>query len=243
MAEKNLVFSWGANASLGTTIVDGKAYFATIASSTYLKNGEVAPTNEAYIYFDKDGKRYNVIAKRAIFDSLGNKIVDKYASSIESSGNTMNLYSPGKGSTAIDSAVIINSISNTWTAGTTAGPTLTTTVNGKAGTAVAIPSASSSASGIVTTGSQSFGGAKTFASTTDASVSGSTITAAVVVSGGLGIAKKLYVGSDATVVGNVLVNSSATINSNLFVGGSIKIANSAYVKYDTTNEYLYFTFD
>jgi hypothetical protein len=120
---------------------------------------------------------------------------------------------------------------------------LTTTVNGKAGTAVAIPSASSSASGIVTTGSQSFGGAKTFASTTDVSVSGSTITAAVVVSGGLGVAKKLYVGSDATVVGNLLVNSSATINSNLFVGGSIKIANSAYVKYDATNEYLYFTFD
>ena len=42
-------------------------------------------------------------------------------------------------------------VSNTWTAGTTAGPTISTTVNGVTGTAAAIPSASASASGIVTT--------------------------------------------------------------------------------------------
>ena len=53
-------------------------------------------------------------------------------------------------------------VSNTWTAGTTAGPTITTTVNGVAGTPVAIPSASASASGIVTTGTQTFAGLKTF---------------------------------------------------------------------------------
>ena len=53
-------------------------------------------------------------------------------------------------------------MSNTWTDGTTAGPTLKTTVNGVAGTEVAIPSASSSASGIVTTGAQTFAGTKTF---------------------------------------------------------------------------------
>lgn len=53
-------------------------------------------------------------------------------------------------------------VSNTWTAGTTAGPTIKTTVNGVAGTAVAIPSASASASGIVTTGAQTFAGIKTF---------------------------------------------------------------------------------
>lgn len=55
-------------------------------------------------------------------------------------------------------------VSNTWTAGTTAGPTIKTTVNGVAGTAVAIPSASASASGIVTTGAQTFAGIKTFTS-------------------------------------------------------------------------------
>lgn len=52
-------------------------------------------------------------------------------------------------------------VSNTWTAGTTAGPTISTTVNGVTGTAVAIPAASSSASGIVTTGAQTFAGNKT----------------------------------------------------------------------------------
>ncbi len=45
-------------------------------------------------------------------------------------------------------------VSNAWTAGTTEGPTLTTTVNGVASTAVAIPAASYTASGIVTTGEQ-----------------------------------------------------------------------------------------
>ena len=53
-------------------------------------------------------------------------------------------------------------VSNTWTGGTTAGPTLSTTVNGTTGTAVAIPSASSAASGVVTIADQSFRGMKTF---------------------------------------------------------------------------------
>jgi len=76
------------------------------------------------------------------------------------------------------------SVSNTWTAGTTAGPTIKTTVNGIAGTAVAIPSASNTASGIITTGEQTFAGIKTFANTT---ASTSTDTGAVLVGGGLGV--------------------------------------------------------
>lgn len=52
-------------------------------------------------------------------------------------------------------------VSNTWTDGTTAGPTISTTVNGVTGTAT-IPAASSSASGIVTIGAQTFAGNKTF---------------------------------------------------------------------------------
>lgn len=58
------------------------------------------------------------------------------------------------------------SVSNTWTAGASSGPTLKTTVNGTTGTAVAIPSASISASGVVTTGEQTFAGNKTFQSST-----------------------------------------------------------------------------
>ena len=54
----------------------------------------------------------------------------------------------------------------TWTAGTTAGPTLAIKDSlGKSATAVAIPSASGSASGVVTTGTQTFAGGKTFSGT------------------------------------------------------------------------------
>lgn len=58
------------------------------------------------------------------------------------------------------SAIVFN-------AGTTAGPTLDLTMSGTGApdlTAVAIPSAGASASGVVTTGSQTFAGAKTFSS-------------------------------------------------------------------------------
>ena len=51
-------------------------------------------------------------------------------------------------------------VSNAWTDGTTAGPTLSTTVNGITGTAVAIPTATVSASGAVTTGDQTWAGVK-----------------------------------------------------------------------------------
>lgn len=52
-------------------------------------------------------------------------------------------------------------LSISWTAGTSAGPALNVTVAGTTKTAI-IPSASSSASGVVTTGTQTFAGAKTF---------------------------------------------------------------------------------
>ena len=55
--------------------------------------------------------------------------------------------------------------SYSWTGGTTAGPQLSLSLGGTALTASAIPSASSSASGVVTTAAQTFGGAKTFTGT------------------------------------------------------------------------------
>lgn len=59
-----------------------------------------------------------------------------------------------------------------WTAGTTAGPTVNVTAAGTTKSA-AIPSASASASGAVTTGAQTFAGNKTFNGTTLISATGS----------------------------------------------------------------------
>ena len=68
------------------------------------------------------------------------------------------------GSTAVSwtHAEIGATVSNTWANGTTGGPTIKTTVNGVAGTAVAIPVASITYSGVVTTTAQRFKGRKGF---------------------------------------------------------------------------------
>ena len=91
-----------------------------------------------------------------------------------------------------------------WTNGTTAGPTGSLTGNGmSAVNFAAIPSASESASGIVTTGTQTFGGEKTFSATT---ASSSTTTGAVKISGGLGVAGHIYAGAVHNAVWNDLVD-------------------------------------
>lgn len=70
---------------------------------------------------------------------------------------------------------------------------------------VTIPStaASTSASGIVTTGTQAFNGAKTFADTTDST---NNTSGAVIVSGGLGVAKNIYAAAVHNAVWNDLVD-------------------------------------
>ncbi len=55
-----------------------------------------------------------------------------------------------------------NSSFSAWTAGTTAGPKINLSLGGATLTSAEVPSASTSASGIVTTAAQSFAGAKTF---------------------------------------------------------------------------------
>jgi hypothetical protein len=107
------------------------------------------------------------------------RFLDKLYGNLEGNATSANKWSTprsftiGKTARSVDGSVNVAwtyneigaSVSNAWGAGTSAGPTLTTTVNGVASTAVAIPSASTSASGIVTTGEQSFTGVKKFAST------------------------------------------------------------------------------
>ena len=103
---------------------------------------------------------------------------------LSSSTNTLTVKVGGTQKTAN----LVNSVSNTWTAGTTTGPTIKTAVNGIEGTAIAIPSATGSASGVVTTTTQTFAGVKTFSNTT---ASTSTTTGAVLISGGAGIAGRV----------------------------------------------------
>ncbi len=91
-----------------------------------------------------------------------------------------------------------------WANGTTAGPTGSLTGNGmSAVNFAAIPSASGSASGIVTTEPQTFAGAKTFADTTDST---NNTSGAVTVSGGLGVAKNIYAAAVHNAVWNDLVD-------------------------------------
>ena len=87
-------------------------------------------------------------------------LLTAFSGSDSASDNTASITVGGTTKTA----TIIGGVSNTWANGTSAGPTLSTTVNGKAGTAVAIPSASYSYSGVITTGNQTVKGVKTFAS-------------------------------------------------------------------------------
>ncbi len=120
--------------------------------------------NNGFIYLDYDNKRIPMtsVAEKASNDSADHSIVDHYVHSITSAANTLT-YKDGDGD-QLGTASIINSVSNAWTNGTTAGPTIQTTVNGVSGSAVAIPSAGASASGVVTTGAQTFAGSKTFSS-------------------------------------------------------------------------------
>ena len=107
----------------------------------------------------------------------------------------------------------------TWNAGTTAGPTLSLNIQSKAWTSASIPSASGTASGIVTTSSQTFAGAKTFSNTT---ASSSTTTGAVIVKGGVGIGGNIHVGGNSVFGGDLTINKG-----NLIVNdGEIKIGTS-----------------
>lgn len=225
MAQKDLKLLWGSNTKISgdnkPTIVDGKAYFAIVDGTTKYPDA-AAPANEAFIYFDKDNTRYNVIAKRAIFDALGNKINSTYATDIESSGNTMSLFS-ADGGEAIDSATIINSLSVAWAAAsdpTTSGPRIRATVNGKNSSYQSIPVASDTAAGAVTTGDQKFAGIKTFTNNT---ASSSTTTGAVIITGGLGVGGNINGGAAISAATTLTAGTSATIGTTLTTGGAASI--------------------
>ena len=99
---------------------------------------------------------------KAVWSAISNGIGALDVSSVGGTGKYISAISETDGK--ISATVSDTTVSNTWTGGTTAGPTIKTTVNGVTGTAVAIPSATASASGVVTTTTQSFAGSKTFES-------------------------------------------------------------------------------
>ena len=234
MAQKDLKLLWGSNTKMNGSsqpaVTDGKAYFAIVDGDTKYPD-TTAPANEAFIYFDKDNTRYNVIAKRAIFDALGNKINSTYATDIESSGNTMSLFS-ADGGEAIDTATIINSVA--LGQGTTHnGSTyhIKATINGVAGNDYALVAASSSKAGIITTGTQTIAGSKTFSGATkftNNTASSSSATGAVVITGGLGVGGNIYGGAAANIATSLTTGGAASIGGDLtVVGKDIFFGNTA----------------
>ena len=222
MAQKDLKLLWGSNTKISgnnkPAIVDGKAYFAIVDGDTKYPD-TAAPANEAFIYFDKDNTRYNVIAKRAIFDALGNKINSTYATDIESSGNTMSLFS-ADGGEAIDSATIINAAQIVTSTRDDTEYDIQFSVNGYNSNAYSLLPAEQYKWGIVSCGAQTFGGAKTFTGAihvTDTTVSPIPTMGAVVIDGGLGV------GDNICAAGNLFLDNNAMIGGTLTTGGAASI--------------------
>ena len=164
-------FLWGANSKIpaSSSATNGKAYFAIIDKGY---TDTAAPTNEAFIYLDKAGTRYNVIAKRAIFDSLGYKIVNKYfAVARNNSSNILQFFAPSQNvNTAIPvgSAAIITAIDLSNSSITASEYKIKTIINSfedkTTGTnsTLSLDMATGTLAGLVSAGEQEFGGQKTF---------------------------------------------------------------------------------
>lgn len=187
-------FLWGANSKIParSNTTNGKAYFAIIDTGY---TDTAAPTNEAFIYLDKAGARYNVIAKRAIFDSLGYKIVDKYFAVANNNGsNMMQFFAPSQNAssaTPIGSAAIITSIDLSNSSISASEYKIKTVINGfedsstitttnTANSTLSLDMATGTLAGLVSAGEQEFGGQKTFSGkviiNSDLDVNGAIIT-------------------------------------------------------------------
>ena len=133
-----------------------------------------------------------------------------------------------------------------WTGGTAAGPTGSLSGNGMSAVSfAAIPSASASASGVVTTGAQTFAGTKTFNNTITGSITGNAGTLSL--SNGTADASRFVVFQDSN-------NSTSTLTacydadfkynpvSNLMNVGSIQLNSKVTLQYNSSTESLDFVF-
>ena len=149
----------------------GQLYLYSVASTTGNRG--------LYVTAHGTGSAKNII----VIDTNNNATFNGNAATASkwATARTLTIGSTGK---AVDGSANVSwshaeigaTVSNAWEAGTTAGPKIKTTVNGVTGTAVAIPTASASASGAVTTGAQTWAGVKTYNHGIVLSSSGVTIT-------------------------------------------------------------------
>lgn len=125
-----------------------------------------------------------------------------------------------------------------WVAGTTAGPTFRLAINSTNYDAV-IPSASGTASGVVTTNAQTFKGVKTFS---DGIVCNGTATfnQKFTISGNI---DAYYNSSSDYKDGSLYVGGGITASMNMRVdGGTIQFAKQGKIQYDSTKECFNFVF-
>ena len=133
-----------------------------------------------------------------------------------------------------------------WTNGTTAGPTGSLSGNGMSAVSfAAIPSASASASGVVTTGDQTFAGTKTFNDTITGSITGNAGT--LKLSNGTADASRFVIFQDSSNSTSALaacydVDFKYNPVSNLMNVGSVQLNSKVTLQYNSSTESLDFVF-
>lgn len=174
--------TWGDWHILGWTTRNTQVGSAT--QPVYMKNdGEISPCT------------YSLKATVNNATKFGVAYYSETTSITSTAAGAANTALMGKGSSAAPAFVSVNP-TLTLTGGTTAGPKIKINVLGVDGSEITLPTASSTASGIVTTDSQTFLGTKTFTNPIIINAAGdsshSTFNAAsIVTSGGISVAKNL----------------------------------------------------
>ena len=133
-----------------------------------------------------------------------------------------------------------------WTNGTTAGPTGSLTGNGMAAVAFpAIPVASESASGVVTTDAQTFEGTKTFNQPISGSVTGNASTLSLAL-GDMGTSRFIIFQNSGNSTAKLYAcyNEGFKYNpaSNLMNVGSVQLNSKVTLQYNSSTESLDFVF-
>ena len=133
-----------------------------------------------------------------------------------------------------------------WTGGTAAGPTGSLSGNGMSAVDFpAVPSASASASGVVTTDDQTFAGVKTFNETIKGSISGNAGTLSLTV-GDTDASRFIVFQSSSNNTSNLTACYDADFkynpSSNLMNVGSVQLNSKVTLQYNSSTESLDFVF-